>query len=537
MLVTLVTYAFVLLTLVLGLFLPIYNGNEILALKIGDAFSALGAQNPFSLEYPMASFFNSGITANLMAIVAVMYLFATAIAVICLIPVILLRKNEKARNAIAYSAEAIALCVLSVFMFAALTVASHGTFFGSPELLVATDYDFADALSVFVYNPAFSYNYLIPLIGIVIVLFIQTVTNKGFTGVAKISLFLLSFVAAFCLYDLSALFGTDLSSLGLPAGVFGSGSASWQGIQSVTLFTDGGLRVYIDLLCPDTTSKALVVLTLFLGLFILANYFIDLIGLTTDAKRAGHIFNVIRYALILVFVLCMFIAVPVGNATIGLLLLLITLVTLVQLLISVVRLVMERRRVKHSKMHRETSPEERPREEVMYTTMPAGYQTVDPQIIPIYVQQPYVQPIIQQPVVQQPEQGEVIDAEPYVVEVERRDDTPPVNYVVERPMQEYKNPYEPPAATPKPTDPQVYTVNVYRGPIDEFMKKLSNEEKIEFSQVFIEKTRGDLGNIPDYVVGGNNEKFFPAVFIYLGRVRELVSDELLNKMYRELNMM
>lgn len=531
--VTTVTYAFALLVLILGLFLPVFNGNEILALKLGDAFKALNGKNPFTLSYPMTSFFCTGVTVNLMAVIAVAYLFVTIIAALGIIPLILLRKKDGARNAIAYTVEVAALSLLSVFMFAVLTVKSHGTYFGSPEVLLVPE--LSETLSAFKYTPAFSYNYLIPLIGIAVVLFIQTIANKSITGVAKISLFLLSFVAAFCLYDLGGVFGTDLSGLGLPIGIFGS-NGTWQGINSVTLLTDGGLKVYLDLFATESSSKALIVLTLILGLFVLANYFIDLIGLTTNAKRAGHIFNVVRYTLVLLVVLCLFIAIPVGKHSLGLLILIITLIAVVQLLISVVRLIMERRRVKSAKMHRETVAEEKPREETMYRTVPAGYQPVDPQIIPIYVQQPYVQPIIQQPIVQQPVE-EPIDADPYVVEVERREETQPVNYVVERPAQEYKNPYEPPVVTQKPADPQVYTVNVYRGAVDEFMKKLTNDEKIEFSQVFIEKTRGDLGNIPDYVIGGDNKKFFSSVFIYLGRIREIISDGLLNKMFKELNMM
>ena len=82
----------------------------------------------------------------------------------------------------------------------------------------------------------------------------------------------------------------------------------------------------------------------------------------------------------------------------------------------------------------------------------------------------------------------------------------------------------------------VYTIR-YGGPVDEFMNKLNNEEKIEFAMTFIERNKGDIGNVPEYVIGGNNKKFFSAVFIYLGRIRGLISDSLLNKMYKELNML
>ena len=73
--------------------------------------------------------------------------------------------------------------------------------------------------------------------------------------------------------------------------------------------------------------------------------------------------------------------------------------------------------------------------------------------------------------------------------------------------------------------------------MDEFMRKLTNDEKIEFAMTFIEKSKGNIGNIPEYVIGGNNRLFFSSVFIYLGRIRGLISDGLLNKMYKELNML
>ena len=72
---------------------------------------------------------------------------------------------------------------------------------------------------------------------------------------------------------------------------------------------------------------------------------------------------------------------------------------------------------------------------------------------------------------------------------------------------------------------------------DEFIKKLTNEEKLEFTRTFIEKVNGNLGSVPDYVIGGDNRKFFSSVFIYLGRLRGMISDNLLNKMYQELNML
>ena len=84
----------------------------------------------------------------------------------------------------------------------------------------------------------------------------------------------------------------------------------------------------------------------------------------------------------------------------------------------------------------------------------------------------------------------------------------------------------------------VYRVNtIYNGPSDEFINKLSTEEKVEFARVFLERSTGRLSGVPDYVVGGNNAKFFSSIFVYLARVRDHVSDALMNKLYQEVNLL
>ena len=138
---------------------------------------------------------------------------------------------------------------------------------------------------------------------------------------------------------------------------------------------------------------------------------------------------------------------------------------------------------------------------------------------------------VEKPVEQKPVHQEYKPREPIA------DKRPPVKPLQPRPIiQEFKP--VPPVSEQPPKDPHIYTIDtIYAGPMDDFIRKLSNDERIEFAKTFIEKNRGDLGNIPDYVVGGENKKFFNVAFIYLGRIRGLVSDGLLNKMYKELNML
>lgn len=84
----------------------------------------------------------------------------------------------------------------------------------------------------------------------------------------------------------------------------------------------------------------------------------------------------------------------------------------------------------------------------------------------------------------------------------------------------------------------VYNVNtIYDGPTDEFIRKLSTDQKVEFARMFLERRTGASNGIPDYIVGGDNSRFFSMLFIYFARIRDLVSDGLMNKFYEEVKLM
>lgn len=67
---------------------------------------------------------------------------------------------------------------------------------------------------------------------------------------------------------------------------------------------------------------------------------------------------------------------------------------------------------------------------------------------------------------------------------------------------------------------------------DPFIASLSSEERAQFTELFILKYKGEMANVPDYTVGGDNKEFFSKIFINLGSVRERLSDELLEKLYQ-----
>ena len=67
---------------------------------------------------------------------------------------------------------------------------------------------------------------------------------------------------------------------------------------------------------------------------------------------------------------------------------------------------------------------------------------------------------------------------------------------------------------------------------DPFIASLDTAERNEFTELFILRYKGDMPEIPSYVVGEKNPEFFHAIFIYLGKYRDRISSNLLSKIYQ-----
>ena len=66
---------------------------------------------------------------------------------------------------------------------------------------------------------------------------------------------------------------------------------------------------------------------------------------------------------------------------------------------------------------------------------------------------------------------------------------------------------------------------------DPFIAVLNNDERNQFTEIFILKYRGVMPELPDYAVGGDNKEFFSKIFLYLGQYRDRIPDGLLAKIY------
>jgi|GEM_PF-2226343 len=66
---------------------------------------------------------------------------------------------------------------------------------------------------------------------------------------------------------------------------------------------------------------------------------------------------------------------------------------------------------------------------------------------------------------------------------------------------------------------------------DEFLLTLTEEERLAFGDLFFLKSKGAFDGVPEYKLEEDNSVFFRKIFLYLGKFRELIPDELLGKMY------
>ena len=549
-LVLLITYAVAVVCLLMGLFLPLFNGKEILALELPNVFLNLinkpetDLGKAFSLSYPIY-FFGKGKPFDFMALVVMLYALITFVSLLMLIPVcITFKKQTKAGAVIAYAMEIAAALTISLYLIIGLGAL--------PEAKL-------------------SYNMLIAFGGALAMLAVQSIASKKLPGFVKLVLLLLSSCAFLFLFgfwitgSLGAKFLNFADKLKCHPLFMVYTDQTVSGFLLLDGFFTAGPKTL--LLGMTAKEKAAVCLGLIVAVIVLVNFFIDIIGLATGAKRGELIFNVSRYLLELLAIAAAFITCAVCKYSPAFLLCLILIAAAAQFIISIVRLIME-----YARSRKEVTEEQPIAVESYFQPVynepaaaPANEVYEDNAQPPVYndYSNDYSYPSAAETA---PEaEDNLLDTVSYSEPVGEelpytlRDYKPAEEIKPEKPAPAEPNPEyiqlpqaQAPRATEIPTHNvyQTYTPNVpetperiykvntvYQGPTDEFMKKLTNNEKIEFSMIFIEKSKGDIGKVPDYIIGGDNKKFFSAVFIYLGRMRSIVSDGLLNKMYKELNML
>lgn len=507
----LITYSIALICLLLGLFLPFGNGAEdtvgnMLGLQLPAAINALKIGNlsiatnyDFHYAYPVD--FGGKFTLDFGAVLVLLYALVTLMGVIALIPAIVNTVSKKSKKNVALKAasfiEVLAVAVLSCLFF-----------FIIPHALLSDDG--LKALN--------NWSLIAALGGTLLMLIVQAfIYRKKGSGVIKFVLALISAIAFITsLYDITAVLpflDGKLPDIGNFAyGIYGSEFLG--GVVPVQAYT------HIPLLFAGMLPEGAKELTLFICsaaiyYVVLANLVFDLMGLGKRTNKILLLLNVIRFALELaIAAVIIIVAAITEGVSIGLLSILIAVLALISLVINIIRFATfkTRKKAKKPQENKESEPAAAAAE-----AQPAPEATET-------VKQRKEREKAEKLAAKQAEK-EAAEAEAQAQAQARQAETVAAQAAPQQPV---------PAAD---NNAAFYTPVIYNGPVDDFIRLLTNEEKIEFARVFIERKNGPLTGVPEYVVGGENDKFFASVFIYFAKIRDLVSDGLMNQLYKQANVM
>ena len=493
----LITYVIALVCLLLGFLVPFGNAEVItdnmLAMQLLDAVSKaltfngnallpipeLGAK--LSESYSITVNYFGMFKYNIGALLVVLYAIVTVAALIGLIPVI--ASNKK--SATALKTASFIECLAIVPLLA----------------LVLTQ----------VHTGSIAYALLIALGGTLVMLIVQAIVYKKGSGLIKFILFLLSAIATlFCVFNIAKYIPglKDLELLGgLTNGLYG-GEKEVRGAAGIAALLTGDFANILG--NGGVELMILNIAALAASILILINLLLDIFGLGKKTKKFMLISNLVRYSLEVLAVLLTFIMTFFAKdvTKLGLLMIALLVIAIVQLVINIIRLVTfgthKKKAKKPAKKDELTEGEPAEGEE--------GEKKLSKK-----------------------EQKRLAKEE---IKAAKEKEAEEKKAAKEQAAEEKKE--EKKAAKEQKNAPAVEEhpgYLVYNGPTDSFINKLTNAEKTEFFNVFLERNVVSLPNIPQYVPGGKNEKFFSAVFIYFGKIRDYVSDGLLNKLYEQINMM
>lgn len=463
----LVTYCVVVLSLVMGLILPLSSA----ALAGGEAINfdnmplpqLTGAiRNVFSPNSkltigrelsPLYSFglnlFGTGVEFDLGALLFLLYSVVTGLSILMLIPVCLVKRRSVAARRMVFAVEALALLPLAGMMLIGLTANSFAGTLGNWNLSV-----------------------LIPFGVTLLMLVLQALVYNTGSGFVKLWLLALSFLALlFVVYPAETFlpwltaFETKLANIFHASyGLYGnpSGVTGYYGFYFADMLIQSPAKLVVS---DNVWSTVFNISAAALSILIVINFLLDLEGMAKRTNIFMLVCNVIRYSLEIAAIISFIVMLLVLMFTPGIMLYLLCICALAALITNIARWAHASKKRKHR--HKQKKEEQ---------------------------------------------------ATPAPVKEEAKK---PAENAKQEPVVETRN--------------VVYNVHtIYNGPTDNFIRKLTNDEKVEFARLFMERRTGALAEIPDYVVGGDNSKFFSSIFIYFARIRDAISDGLMDKLYNEV---
>ena len=553
---TVVTYSIALLCMLAGLFVPLFgilSGGKIMDrmfLKyVLGVFNAL--LFPFVkkdlIPLPENGFFAPLLPTETFSpemLALTVYILTTVVGLFMLIPVLIGNRNKRTSAICAYVIELFAVLSSGYFIFSVLKEFAWGM-------------------------PWMCYNLIIVFGGVLLMMAVQSVYNKGGLGVSKIILMVLSALVFFFLLDLGAFIPALGKVFNPLSKALGSGEEAAFTVGTDLIIGINGVKFLTFMKAASSPLlKVLYIVGGALVIMCLFNFAFDMLEITTNSKfDKNGILNrnkpmsaiaILRYALALALAAALIVMLFIvkGNKP-GIYLYAIALIILIQLIFAIVRAAILAS--KHKKAVKADAiavkPDEAPQfvDDTVLADEPVFEDEEETTITlatPVYEEKEYVYASAQPTQENKSEDvpmNYALNEEPeeYVEEEETEEPEVFVEEEPEMPEESAEQLVIP--GTPEPnynyapetkTDERTYVYNyraVYNGPTDEFMDTLNDAEKIEFVQIFLEKTRGKIKGVPEYTIGQDNSDFFPSVFIHINRSREIVSTNLLEKIYKQIN--
>ncbi|MDE7257055.1 MAG: hypothetical protein K2N50_03765 [Clostridia bacterium] len=530
------TYFIAMLCLLAGLFVPLFYCVEGVAMPERMMFRYLpsmlnGIVGKEFIKLKEGSYFLTyyGYTPgkfNFMSLIGVLYAVVCVISVLMFIPILLGSKKKNTSANCALGVEVLAMLVT-------LSYIAYNTFFLVNEHIVAwTDY-----------------NFLIALGGVLLMAIVQTVASKGGIGVSKVIGLILSVIGVIALMDITLFIpkladplgklSTTVKSGDVAAFLNGTEGGTYLGVHGINflIMLKETIEMFKDLAGQGSKgilSLIVLILLIVVAVFTVLNLLFDTIGLSTGKKfkkdrtpcanRGSNTFALVRYIVTFLFAVTIivftFTIKDLGMKT-GIYLWLLVIVLLISIINAAVRTACDNARVKKGAI----AP-------VEDTTQ--GFTIADPSFNSDggkTVVNEYVYPVAQPVINEAP--APVVPETTYTAEPEYvSPDYMPEGYTAQPiPVDEPLS--APLEVEPEPAEPTP-TVYIYGGATDEFMETLNDNEKVEFVELFIKKSKGKVNGVPDYEIGADNSDFFPAVFVHINRYRNIVSDALMTKMYKQL---
>lgn len=551
------SYVIALAGLIAALFVPLFYGEmpvKYLLAAVSSITELFGMTIPSSAY---GSFFiDSAIGIEYGVIITAIFLSA-AIALVLLIPVIAGKAAKGTNLRCAFAAEFIAFLFVSSLL----------------------------CLELFYYVGGWSdYSFIIAFGVLVLVMAAQSIKYKGWLGTMKFVAFILALLTLFSLFDVATIIPAIQSPLNSLNKIGTTEPTLFNAVYSLKGILDGSLTPH-----GNTVGFVSELIYLIIPVLVCISVLIDLFWLVCGNKtrkngephthKGWFVFSTVRYLVIILLIIAAIVlsSVLAGFEKISLYFYLTAVLVVLSFIIEIIRYCTAKSKLKaHESEQRDlfnhekivlkdetlAVEEEQPVEENVQTTIagiPAAEETAPETVeeteeqptqengeqLTCFTAQPEENAVEEQTLDAEVEEQPVEEIAPVEEVVPEQPVATPVIVPAPAPVEEVK---AEPVVTPAPVaEAPVVTATPFgetvqptaqseeeKVNIDPFIDKLTNVERAQFFDVFVNMNRGKFTFIPAYKINGDNSAFFPAVFVHINRIREICDESLIRKIYKEI---